>query len=445
MSMKLAGHNAGALLCRRGEEPRGEAKMKDARIGEKGSLLTWSREGVRGLFEGLPVRLAGHGPRLILGTAVGLLLLILAVRGVSWSQVRSALAKANFPLLAVALGTVLLTTLAKAARWRLLFPQGYNRPGLSKLFSVLLIGQTVNAILPARLGEIARAYLIGEIEGVDKALALSTVIVEKALDALMLLLLIALVFAFMPLPAWLGRSGILVSGLLAVAVGLLLVGVYRAQWIRNCSKGIPSTGLRTSAKSPLLAWIWRLVLSLALSSRRCTEGLSKESRLSKKGRPSRLDRLLSWIPGIRRFDLERRISTITAGSSALFQRDAALQLVGWSVFTWSMAALTNYLTFLALGIEAPFLAALLLLAALHLGVAVPSSPGRIGVFHYICILSLSLFSVDRNLALSYGLVLHLIVFAPMMSLGVWFLWKENYELSKLKAATTLAAGEGVEP
>jgi hypothetical protein len=367
-------------------------------------VQAWDRERIRSLFEGFQAGMAGHGLRLTLGTAVGLLLLALAFRGVEWHQVGRAVAEANHPLLALALGTVLLTTLAKAARWRLLFPPEYGRPcgipapipqgrpRLSKLFPVLLIGQTVNALVPARLGEIARAYLIGEIERVDKALALSTIIVEKALDALMLLLLVALLFAFMPLPAWLGRSGILVSGLLAVMLFFLILAAYQSQ-----------------------------------------------------RRPSALYRFLSWIPGIHRFDLERRLGTITAGLSTLYRRDVAVQLVSWSVFVWAVAALTNYVTFLALGIEAPFLAALFLLAALHLGVAVPSSPGRVGVFHYICVLSLSLFSVDRSLALSYGLVLHLVVFVPMMSLGAWFLWKENYELSKLKAAATLATGEGSDP
>jgi len=399
--------------------------MKDARVREKSSLLAWGREGIRGLVERFQMGgarvldgqyRAGLMLRLILGAAVGLLLLALAFRGVDWRQVGRAVAGANHPLLVLALGTVLLTTLAKAARWRLLFPQEHGRPRLSKLFPVLLIGQTVNAVLPARLGEITRAYLIGEIEGVDKALALSTVIVEKALDAIMLLILVALLFAFMPLPGWLGRSGILVSGFLAAVVCLALVGVYRTQWIQNRSKGI--------AKSPLVAWIWR-------------------------SRPSKIGS----------FDLERSLRTITAGLSTLCRtvldrtvqwRDVAGQLVGWSVFVWAMAALTNYLTFLALGIEAPFLAALFLLAALYLGAAAPSPPGRVGVFHYVCVLSLSLFSVDRSLALSYGLVLHLIVFAPMISLGAWFLWKENYELSKLTSASAghlpvEPKGEGPDP
>ena len=141
----------------------------------------------------------------------------------------------------------------------------------------------------------------------------------------------------------------------------------------------------------------------------------------------------------------RPYATITAALTTLCRRHVAVPLVSWSVLVWALAALTNCVTFLALGIDVPFLAALLLLAALHLGVAVPSSPGRVGVFHYICILSLSLFSVDRSVALSYGLVLHLVVFVPMMSLGTWFLWKENYELSKSKAEAKLAAGEATDP
>jgi uncharacterized protein (TIRG00374 family) len=169
---------------------------------------------------------------------------------------------------------VLLTTLAKAVRWRLLFPQEYSEPRLSKLLSVLLIGQTVNALLPARLGEIARVYLIGEIEGVDKALALSTVIVEKTLDALMLLLLAALVFALMPLPAWLGRSGILVSGPVVVVLVLMILGVYHSK---------------------------------------CTS--------------SAFHRFLSWIPGIRRFNLEQRLDAMATGLTRVFHNFRLGELV----------------------------------------------------------------------------------------------------------------------
>ncbi|NIN63422.1 MAG: UPF0104 family protein, partial [Anaerolineae bacterium] len=104
----------------------------------------------------------------------------------------------------------------------------------------------------------------------------------------------------------------------------------------------------------------------------------------------------------------------------------------WSFAIWVLAGLTNYLTLLALGIEVPLVvASLFILAVIHIGLVVPSSPGRIGVFHFLCVLSLSFFGVDGAVALAYGFVLHFIVVVPVILVGLLCLWKENVTLYRL--------------
>jgi uncharacterized membrane protein YbhN (UPF0104 family) len=89
-------------------------------------------------------------------------------------------------------------------------------------------------------------------------------------------------------------------------------------------------------------------------------------------------------------------------------------------------------TLLALGIEVPLvMASLFVLVVIHIGLVVPSSPGRIGVFHYLCVLSLSIFGVEGALALAYGFVLHFIVVLPVVLVGLLCLWKENLTLYRL--------------
>jgi hypothetical protein len=68
---------------------------------------------------------------------------------------------------------------------------------------------------------------------------------------------------------------------------------------------------------------------------------------------------------------------------------------------------------------------------MHLGLAVPSSPARIGVFHYLCVLSLSVFGVEASLALAYGFVLHFVVVLPIIFAGLFSLWRENLTLFRL--------------
>ena len=109
-------------------------------------------------------------------------------------------------------------------------------------------------------------------------------------------------------------------------------------------------------------------------------------------------------------------------------------LAGWSILIWSMTALLNQLLLWSLGIETPLVAPLLLLVVLQIGVRLPSSPGSIGVFHYLSVLTLTLFGVERDLAFSYGVLLHLVTYLPPSLLGLVYLSRSGYSLKRLRQA-----------
>ncbi len=97
-------------------------------------------------------------------------------------------------------------------------------------------------------------------------------------------------------------------------------------------------------------------------------------------------------------------------------------LLGSSLYLWVGSILTNYFVLCALQIQATFLAAIVLLVILQAGVAVPSSPGKIGVFQYLAVLGLSLFGVAKAPALAFGVVLHLLIFFPVAVMaGIFWL------------------------
>jgi uncharacterized membrane protein YbhN (UPF0104 family) len=81
----------------------------------------------------------------------------------------------------------------------------------------------------------------------------------------------------------------------------------------------------------------------------------------------------------------------------------------------------NHLVIRCLGIQTPFMAAVVLLVILQAGVAVPSTPGKVGVFQYLAVLGLSLFGVDNAQGLAFGLIMHLLVFLPTATLAAVFL------------------------
>ena len=82
----------------------------------------------------------------------------------------------------------------------------------------------------------------------------------------------------------------------------------------------------------------------------------------------------------------------------------------------------------------PPVVAVLLLIALQIGVRLPSSPGSIGVFHYLCVVTLSLFGVERSVAFGYGVILHLVMYLPPSLLGLMYLGRSGYSLSRLRQA-----------
>lgn len=327
--------------------------------------------------------------RLWLGILVGALFLLLALRNIQFPDLLGALTQANALLLIAALGSVLATSLAKAIRWKLLFFPRHRGLHLDRLLSVLFIGQTVNSVLPARLGEIARAYLVGELEKVSRSWTLGTIVVEKALDSMMLLLVIVALVPFISLPVWLRSSALILAAVLAF---LLLLLTFLAP---------------------------------------------------KRGRLNRLiERTMRYIPLSKRLGLSQKISLALQSLEPLKDWRAMVGLLLLSLIVWAFALSTNALTLAAMNMNLPLWVSALLLVVLQVGSSIPTSPGRIGVFHYLCILTLSLVAVDRNRALGFALVLHLLVYAPMIILGTLFMWRESLSLHRLATLTATEVAEG---
>lgn len=305
--------------------------------------------------------------RLILGLVLGLALLAVAIRGIEPGEVLAGLAEANPVWVTLAFLTVLLTTLAKVGRWWGLFPAA-QRPGYFLLFRALLVGQLANALLPARVGEVVRVYLVGAGGEISKASVLGTVAAEKTFDVLFLLVCAGLAFALAPMPPWLDVS---LAGLAAGGVLVLILAV-----------ALPQQRVLTWTER----WVHRLPWGVG-------------ERLAQR---MFVIRALRW--GL-------------SGLAALREPRMALVACAWSAAIWALAAGTNHLLFWAFDLRLSTGAALLLLVLLHVGVAPPSSPGRLGIFHALTVLGLAAFGVDRSSGLAYATVLHLIVYLPQVLPG----------------------------
>ena len=222
----------------------------------------------------------------------------------------------------------------------------------------------LNIIVPARLGEVARAYVVGGQEQLSRARVLVTVGVEKVLDLGTFAVSVVVLLFSMSLPLWLQESG---WALIATGAAALLGTLAFSLWGRR-----------------LLGWLERF-------SGRLPAWLG--SRVARYGHQA--------LDGLSAFNNWR------------------MQLGAWtaSLVILTLSVSTNYLLFLAFHLPLPPLAALFMLVVLQVGNAPPSLPGKLGVFHYLTVLALTPFAVDSSVALSYAFVLYAVAILPKIILG----------------------------
>lgn len=319
-----------------------------------------------------------HWFRLSLGTAISVLFLYLAVRDVPLGDVVESLARVNLVWVAVTIAIVVFGSFLRALRWmRLYYPmdQGLR---VWQMWGISLIGQMLNIVFPWRVGEVGRVVLAGEIEKRSKTQTLATLGVEKIFDTLMLLVILIAVPFFMTLPQGLeqSREGLAITAAILIGTAVVL----------------------------LVSRNWLLVM-------------------------------IGKIPFLRTRSIDERAQLALASLDVLKRWDVHLELQALSIAVWFLGGLTNYVALLALGVSLPFISAFVLLVVLQVGGFVPSSPGKIGVFQYLCILALALFGIDKGVGLTYGILLYLVAYGPPLILGVLFLWWDGINLRRLSADT----------
>jgi hypothetical protein len=327
--------------------------------------------------------------RLWIGILVSLLCLYLAARGIEWENLLEALGQVRYEWLLPALGLLVLAMIGRAYRWQLTF-YPHRPPRTVRLFNLLNIGYLVNTVTPMRLGDILRGYLCAELEGLNVVRVLSTIVLERIADTLAIVFLLASLIPFVSLPSQLFRPALWV-GLVSLAGGALLVLVV----------------LRRSQALQLF------------------------------------DRVALRVRFLQREGLRRSVGAAVDGLATLRSWRTTVGVAIWSLVIWLGTALQFYVVMWAMGLRLPAAAALLVVCLTSLGMVVPSSPGYVGVFEYLCVVSLSLFGVTKEVALGYALVLHALAYLVPILLGGLAIWVEGYSYARLRSLLAHGKSQGL--
>jgi uncharacterized protein (TIRG00374 family) len=298
---------------------------------------------------------------LSIAAVLAAVLLYYSLRGIEWRQVARIITSAKpGPLI---LNTVLATVglFLRAFRWRILL----NADGdvrVATAFWATAAGFFGNNFLPARAGELVRTFMISSRSTLDTAYVLATALSERVADAVVLVIISAVVLLIVPAqPGWLAGAArpFAIAGLIG-ALGIAIL--------------------------PLLGSVGRAVIERA--------------PVPHSLRPRIFVAMEQGLRGIRAFHDARRLSGF----------------LGLTILIWCLDAVGTIVGGAALGFRIPLSAAFLLVAALGLASALPSTPGYVGIYQFVAVTVLTPFGFSRTDAIAYILVAQALMYVVI---GFW--------------------------
>jgi len=333
----------------------------------------------------------------VVGVAVTLLLLWWALHDVSFRDVWAEIRGVHWGWFLAAVAVATFTFPLRAVRWRYLLRYEGAAVPLGPLWHATAIGFMANNLLPARAGELARAYAARQLTGVRFTTALASIAVERVFDGLTIvgLLLAGLAGGGFTTAAVIGGVDMVT---MARGAGLLFGAVFLAALI--------------------VVWWPRVWLRLA-------------ERVLARLLPQRwAARGVSLLEGL----LE--------GLSALRAPGRFVGVLFWSVALWTVNAASLALACYAFDLSLPFGAPFVLQGVLALGAAIPSSPGFWGVFEAASRATLPIYGVGATRSVSLAIGFHIGGFIPITLLGLWSLGRANLHLKSLRAESETESRDG---
>ena len=288
---------------------------------------------------------------MIAGIAVSCICIYFVLRGINFSEVAASFRAMQYGYIIPVVLTSLASLYLRSYRWGVMLERlvSYDQWTLFKLSS---IGFMAIGVLPARLGEFVRPYLVKQHSGVRMSATMATVVLERVFDLLTLMLFLFVVLVKISLPPEIFKAGIIMLTIsLAVLTVLIILGTKR----------------------------------------------DFSARI--------IGRVLRFLPGRIGKPAAHLADSFLEGLQLLPDVKKTLWVLLLSLVNWLLVGVSNYVLFYAFGMHLSIFNAFAVLAIVALGVMIPAAPGFIGTYHYACVLGLTSFGIAKSEALSYAVVL----------------------------------------
>lgn len=310
--------------------------------------------------------------KLWLGIAISLFFLWWALNGLDWSGFWSALQTANYWWILPGIAVYFVAVWARTWRWHYML-RHIKEVSIRRLFPVVVIGYMGNNVYPARAGEVIRSYVLKRKEGIGMGASLTTVILERLFDGLVMLFFVFVTLPFVHLPkVW--DTLVIVS---SIMFGIALLIFF----------AIAANPKRTEQ---LYRWFLNRLIP---------------TRFHHKAHAI-FDKIMLGLHSLRS---PREVIMIFVSSTAI----------------WLTETTKYWFVMQAFDFKVSFAVLMLMTAVANLALIIPAAPGGAGTFDAAGISVLKSFGVNEAIATGYTLVLHLALWIPITILGFWYMWRER--------------------
>ena len=315
--------------------------------------------------------------KIIISLVVSLIAGYLAFRNVHLQDVIAGIRQADWISIAIVIVLIVGAQVLRSSRWGLLL-EPLETFSQRLLLPITCIGFLFVWILPARLGEITRPYLLQQNSKLGLSPAMGSIVLERLIDATFLVVLLTICLPALQLP------GMILSAfkgfvlILLAAVVLVLLGslpAFRQRFFQVVSKVLPTS--------------W-----------------------------------LEFLTGV--------ADTFYSGMQAVMSGKKLLLILALTSVIWGAALAAFLVLFRSMDLHLGLLAGITLLVLTCLGIALPAAPGFIGNYHYACLVALGMFGVAKDTALAYAILVHFLTIAVLVAMGLFFI-----NVSKLKVSFSL--------
>lgn len=254
----------------------------------------------------------------------------------------------------------------RARRWGvLLAPRAKVTQG--RLFGATVVGFLAINTLPARLGELVRAYILSRTERIPIGVVLGTIVMERIFDLVLLGAFWALSLLFAPYPDWFRWSGYL-----TLAAGVVLVGT-----------------------------LWGL-------------------HAAHVNEHPVLERIMGRLPVRVRGPVASGVASFSEGLAGIRRPSTVLLATLISAIQWAVAGSVFLIVGQSMGLALPWWSPFLLAFVVCVAIMLPTSPGFIGVLEASCVVGVGLLGVDASKGLAFGILYHVTQLAPLVVVGSYY-------------------------